>query len=388
MVFVPLALLLAACVAGLLWGYSVPAEKTISDEYYHYRHKAELDYTVQMLANGVFSEESLNPGSVYITELTDYITVNFQYNFSGEQIADIKGSYRITAELIALMAQDREDQLLWQKSFDLIPRQSFAASDREIVLQETFIVPFAEYRELTGQISDEIKISPAALNLVIKCDLNLAAETGGDVIRENLAPTMKIPLKGNTFTVDGNLAEEAEGSLVKASIEPVALVIMARTTLPWAALLIALTLVVFLILTIPADRKVSPREREVYRILKMHKDQVIKTAGKLPLIPEKTVEVESIDDLMRLADEVGKPVLYTELIDELKRDHCFMVFTAELVFLYQIAGNPVSLAVTGRKERARLLRDTSTSSFIGIFFAFFVLIIAFSVLAIAYACYM
>jgi len=388
MVILLLASFLAAYAVGLLWSYSAPAEKTIVNEDYHYWHKAELDYAVQLLPNSVFSEGLLNPGRVYVTELTDFITVNFIYRFSGERKADIRGNYRVTAELVALMAQDREDQLLWEKKFDLIPRQSIAVDDREVYLQETFIIPFAEYQELIGQIHNEIKVSPAVINLVVRCDLNLTAETGSDVIGENLAPTMIIPMKGNTFTVDGNLTEETEGSLVNTRIEPVVPVRIARTILPVAAILTVVILVVFLMLTFPADVEINPREMEISRILKMHKDQIIKTTGKLPLIPEKSVKVDSIEELMKLADEVGRPVLYTKLIDEAKWEHGFMVYTQELVYMYQTTGSPTLSAVTGKKERTRLPRDTSPSGFAGIVVAFLILIFAFSVLAIAYACYM
>lgn len=388
MVILLLASLLAVYAAGLLWSYSAHEEKTIVDEDYHYWHKAELDYAVQLLPNTVFSEGLLNPGRVYVTELTDFITVNFLYRFSGERKADIRGNYRVTAELVALMAQDREDQLLWEKEFDLVPRQSIAVDDREFYLTETFAIPFAEYQELIGQIHNEIKVSPAVINLVVRCDLNLTAETGNGVIRENLAPSMIIPMKGNTFTVNGNLAEEAEGSLVNARIEPVVSVRIARTIFPVAAILTAVILVVFLMLTFPADVEINPREREISRILKMHKDQIINTTGKLPLIPEKTVKVDSIEELMKLADEVGRPVLHAKIIDEAKWEHCFMIYTQELVYMYQTTGSPTLSAVTGKKERTRLPRDTRPSGFAGIVVAFLILIFAFSVLAIAYAYYM
>lgn len=379
-----ITVLLIACAVGLLWSYAVPSEENIDYEDYQYLQKAELDYAVHLVANEVFPEEVLYPGRVYVTALTDYITVNFTYRFSGDQKAEINGNYIVTAELAALMAQDREDQLLWEKKNDLISRQSFTASDREIFLQETFIVPFSEYQELIGQIQNEINVSPAVINLIVKCSVNLTAEVESGLISENLEPTMVIPMRGATFYIEGNLVEETEGNLIKTFVEPVVLVQIARTVLPFMVVAALIFLILFLLLTASTGKKINTQEREISIIMKKNQDQIIKIAGNIPLVEGNKVALGSIEDLLRLSDEVAKPVLYTETLDDIKDGPYFIIYTPELVYYYRVGDSMASTMIASRKDRFLSATDLKSPGFVGAIIVLIFMIFIFSFLIISY----
>ena len=336
-----LAGLLLVSIAGLIWANTAPAERTEEYKAYSYHQETGIDYRVHLVSNDLFGESVQSPGRAYITALTDHITADFKYRFTGTDTAKISGQYGVTATITATTGRDGD--LVWEKEYALVSAQRFNVNDTGYNVKETVIIPFKEYQELAEQIREETGFNPGELNLIVKWDVSLRAEKGDDVITERMSPTITVPMRGSTFTVSGDLTDTGEGSISKTRTVPNLVTNQAQRVFPVATPSVLAVLILFLVFTSPIEKKVSPQEQKVSRILKKHKDRIVVTSAGVPqVLDNNAIAVESIEDLIRLADEVSRPILYHQAKKGRGRWHAFLVLTPERIYLYDVSEKDVS----------------------------------------------
>lgn len=336
---------LIGSVIALSWSYLTESTKEFEEVDYYYLQEYFTDYRVVLKPTDVFKERILDPGGAYIADITDHIIVNFEYLFFGERDAVVEGRYSVEASLIALVMHEQVEKVVWEKQYDLVPTQQFGGNDSEYSIQERFIIPFAEYLEYSKSVMEETGFSPPLLNLVIKSEVLLTAETEEGVIEESLYPTMFIPLRGHTFDVSGNLEGELEGALTKTGYQPIVLITKLQQILPFIVSLLTLMLLVIVIFTAPTTSysfntingaKLDLIDKEVERMFKKYKDRIVKTSSELTIETSKAVFVESFDDLLKLSDDIERPILYTCQKEDSIGRHIFYLIAQEQAYAYGI----------------------------------------------------
>lgn len=334
-----LAGLLVFSAAGLFWSYNAEAEKEVTYRTYYYLQEAELDYLVFLLPNELFADRFLEPGRAYISALTDYIAVDFIYRFAGEREAVITAEYYVQASIIALTAQ--EEHMVWTVNYDLIPVKRINADDKEIAIRERFIIPFAEYLEFAESVREETGYHPAETNLVVTADVKVEAETTEGLITESVSPIILISLKGNTFTVDGVLGEDKEGALTDTYLTVAAGIQTARQVFLTLLIVFASFLGLVFIFTYSAEGLAKKHNQEVAVILKKHKERIVMTVPNgMQSLPQGAIEMLSFDELIKLADEVNRPIIYPKPVASNNNEqHFFLVFTQEQAYAYRVKGS-------------------------------------------------
>ncbi len=339
LLIIALTVILAGSLLGTFWNFYGTDGEEVEETVYYCIQEALIDYSVYTLPNDLFTNRRLGPGRAYIAGLTDYIALDFEYRFFGEREAEISGEYDATATLAAYTAQ--EEHLVWEKAYQVLPRQYFSLTGSDLTITERIIVPFSDYLAFTEYVKEETGYNPSELKLTVNCNVSMIAETEEGAISETLVPEMIIPLKGNTFTVEGSLAEEIEGGITQTHIVTGTGVIGIAQLLPLIVLLSILALTYVQFATVPALDEQKKEVPDVNGLLKKHGDRIITTANGVSSIPEGAVVVVSFEELLKLADEIDKPILYPRPAEGSEGDHYFLIFTPEKVYAYGISGSKV-----------------------------------------------
>lgn len=326
--------LLVFSAAGLLWSYTASANQEEEYTTFYYFQEASFDYRIYAMPNRIFEDRVLGPGNAYITSLTDSIAADFEFDYFGESEAELSGSYGVTATLNAYTAQ--QEHLVWSKEYTLLPTKTFSSSDTDFYFRERIQVPFAEYMVFIEEVREETGFNAAELNLVVTGTVDLEAETADGVVTDSLSPTMIIPMKGSTFTVGGGLVEEREGGITQTRVVPAASVHTGRAVFPAMVAVAAIGLVLIRFLTVPGKAKAKKQKHEVNTILKKHKERIVITANGVASIPDGAITVHDFDELIKLADEVAKPILYPKPGSLEGHDHFFLIYTPEQTYAYGV----------------------------------------------------
>lgn len=276
---------------------------------YRYNNKAAVNYRVFLKPNILYETNSLDEGMLYITELVDYIKTTFNYEFSGDKVADIKGTYDIVAKVQGFNTEKEKVINIWEKNYTLVSKKNFTVDDKTKSVKEEINIRLNEYNDFVKQVIESTKIN-CETNLNIIMNINLSGNIDNKQIEETINPSIVIPLNVKMFQITGNTNIEKPGTIEET--RQVQLPVNKKQVILYGIILGVLVIVLALLIfmTEGIEVKKDPHEKLLKQIFKKHGDRLVALSSNLTFNTEHVVMVKSIDDLVRIADEVGKPIMY------------------------------------------------------------------------------
>jgi len=333
-----LALLLLISTVMAVQKFLQPDQMAQQVPVYKYKHQANIDYRVFILPNPFFDVESFDAGRGYITPLTNYISTTLKYQLTGEGPAMISGDYQVVAVLTGyifkgdLSTTQRVKIPVWDKTFTLLPKTEFNSSDGNITLDKEVQVNIREYADFAQRVQEEYKSSSTQVELSVKYEINANVETPDGKSSNSISPTLVIPIDGNTYTVDGVLTDQKEGSIVVQEMVPVPSLKGMRIGFSLASVLLALAL--FFVVKKTKVKREDPLENELKRIIKKYGDRIVAGNGSIPGVDEKkTLVLGEFENLLKISDELLQPILYENVKDGV---HNFYVISKQLHYRYTL----------------------------------------------------
>ena len=116
------------------------------DYYVTYNEKSNIDYKVHLKENDFFDENYLGTNKQYIASLIDYITANFEYDLSlNEMDVNYKYSYRIEADVS--VKHNETGYLLYNTTKELLSEEEKITNDRNVTIKENVEIDYNQYNE-------------------------------------------------------------------------------------------------------------------------------------------------------------------------------------------------------------------------------------------------
>ena len=303
-------IILVICIAGI----SFLTFKTIfnedmvesSNQLYTYKSIGDIDYNVILKPNNIYEGQILGESQVYIMEYVDSMEIGFNYEFIGEDQADISGYYTISAFLEANIGTSDDITELWGKEFPLIANKTFTSDDGHIIVKDKIIVDLQTYNDFGQAIAKETKIDSNNI-LSVVMDINLHGSTAFGNFDENILPSIVFPINTAIFEVGGNSDFETPGA-----IEELVLVkeVVNVNQLIFLSIILGILLVglVILLRFTQGQLQIDPLEKELRLIFRKYGDRIVALNTDIDIL--NTRQVRTIKDLITMADELGKPIIY------------------------------------------------------------------------------
>jgi len=249
-----------------------------------------------------------SPGEVYFPRIVDIIKSSFSYRFISDQpVNNLVEDVEITATLEYPAGEAVPGfPTMWQKIFTVVPK-----TEKSGDFALNFPVDVNYFSKLTDVIRGEIGLGAPTYNLIIEAKVHTKADTQFGTIDEVFTHTLKGKLGTTTITWDKELQKSEPGTIEKTRIVTDPDVPKYRL---WSRVLLGMLLLGFLfvvwhvILTRPVMSRI---EEEAFRAKKKHKN-VIVDITELPAAKprEMVVPIGSLDELIKAADNLLKPVLH------------------------------------------------------------------------------
>jgi len=329
--------------------YSLPIRlsKTLIEVDGNLRHQSsgvgEFDYLVNLKGNSIFDTESLKPppvpvmsstttlkpGQVLFSKLVDRMDVTFSYRFRADRPVEVTADVEITAVL--------EAAKLWSKRFPILSTRS--DGDFEV----SFPLDLVYYLELLETIRTETGAAGES-SVILTANVHTVAETEFGTIEETFSQSVKGTLKGSVLEWD-ELAKTEPGSIEETSVIPnpnkylglsVSGVRILSATLAGGFLLLFLLSAVRYVRFKPAE--LPPTEKEALRVRKKYRQMMAEATVQTPIKGEKIISLGSIEDLITVANELGKPVIH-QAPGNPEEPHAYYVFDGATRYQYVLVGN-------------------------------------------------
>jgi len=304
-----------------------------------YLHHGSFGYAVKLKPNSLYGpmiltpeapEEApdivLAPGPTYFVKTIQRIEPTYSYRFTADKpLRHVSSEVEITASL-----SSGED---WSKTIVLVPNREETGN-----LVVSFSLDLDHLRQLGDTIRQETGVGSPPYSLPIQANVHTVAETeGSGTVDEEFKQMTTVPLTGATLTFGGDLRKTVPGSITDnvSVADPTA-----RRARMWspgalggAALVLAFALWCYLRVKPVALR---PIEAEALRAKRKYKD-AIASVQCLPEVKEgeTVISMSSLDDLMKTADELLKPVFHQA--EPNRHIYCLIDSASRYVYVSQLA---------------------------------------------------
>jgi hypothetical protein len=321
-----LALLIIFSSYTAFSAYQQPTTKEKLVPTYAYTHTGIFDYTIHIKNNSLFASKILKPGQGTIfKKLVDHINISFTYEFMSTRVSQVSGSYEITAEV---------QTNYWTKEFPIIRSKKFEGNTTQTTNSETFPLNVTTYEKYIETINEQTGVAATETMLTIKCTVFLSATSNEDEVNEIFTHSIQIPLGNNVITLEGELSKTQNGQKETTEEEYLPGVTSQRSNWTASSAVFIVLLIGVVLLTKSDMESLKSPSRHLKKIKRKYGEWIVDvdTPPSRSIGAEK-VETSSFDDLLKISEELGKPIIHHE---NKEKNHTFYVLEETVHYTYTI----------------------------------------------------
>lgn len=325
-------LILALC-AYALSELLIPRYKEEEKVHYAYTSNGYIDYKVHLRPNIMYDGEFLEKDRYYVFKYIDYVDLKLKYDFASTEVADLNTKYRVTAYLQGLHGD--ENEVLWSKEYSLIPESTIKRQDSKVSIELSKQVYLDSYFQLKESIYLDSEVNaPVVLNVVFSVNTSAASKNG--TLEDSMSPNLVIPIGSSVFKMEGEPEAKGENRIAENIKTPIPINYV-KIFILFGAAFILLVIVIY----IAFAKKVPPPdpfEKTIASIFKEYSERLAGMSHTISYQFSDVISINSIEDMIKIADEVGQPVFYYKVDSAMERKIEFFVFDSGRVYYMAIFG--------------------------------------------------
>ena len=304
--------------------------KNIEKEIYRYSNKYTLDYDVNMKNNKFITEESLPKDKTYISDLVDSLDMKIKYEYIGTKESQVNYSYKIDAIIGATYSQDGEEYEVWNKTYNLKTVET-QTENKNIKIEEEIELDYQKYNDEVKNFKQTLGMSVDAY-LYVRLTVDTNTQINDKKVINEYKSNFSITLGDKIAKVTGENYEEKGESLrgyeiIQSSMDILGIIIN--------ILIIMISLYLIYYIRFKTKKTYNVRndfKLKLNRILKSCQDRIVIVQNKIELEQENTISVRDFGELIKLSEELYKPILYW--ISEDNEEAWFSVISNKINYKY------------------------------------------------------
>jgi len=309
--------------------------------------RGTFDYTIYLKKNSLYKTDILKPpeSTPYIPPqtktlgvgpaipygLVDRMETSYYYDFQASRpVTEVTQEVTITAII------DNPD--FWSKAFVLVP-STRETGDFKI----DFPIDIVYLNELLNTIRAETGTAGEAYSLIIEAFVHVTAQTEFGPIDETFTQTLSTELGGGTLVWNEELQMTQEGAITTTRIipNPNRYLGLSPGGLKTTSLVLGLIFLAIFITSLVFYNQTKPAElplfeKEALSVSKKYADRIAQASSQTPSASEKIISLDSIEDLVKVADELGKPIMHQPPTTP-EKQHIYYVIDGTSQYQYIIA---------------------------------------------------
>lgn len=274
---------------------------------FSYSTKADVGYEVYYIQNEVTSENRIEQGKVYISEFIDYIDTAYHYEFNADKTAQINGKYSAVAYLRGFVRGLDGDKIIWSKEYILMPEKKFSYEEKSITFNYDVPIKLDVMKEYADKVKSILKFN-TNVKLTVLYNLSIEAKTDQGTINEGFSPFLDIPVTQEYFEITNNRSEE-----IKSEIDQEVTIISplyGQKRIFYLVISSVLLLGLIFVLLFTEGMVLNPIRKKFVQIFKNYGAKIVILNSEIKLESKEYIEVTNINGLVKISEDLGKPILY------------------------------------------------------------------------------
>ncbi len=296
-----LVLLIGAAIAALVFTFRMPATEKTTIQKLPYSFAGEFSYVAHLKPNTIFNTTTLESGArdpVLFTKLIDRF--DFTYSFQ-TKIPDSAAEQPLEYEIVGILSPDQTN---YRKETILVPRKAANGA-----FSQSFSVRLADVFQDLNSLRQQTAISAEKSKYSIEVRVYPQIPTEYGIINDKFVHTLNLTLGSSEITLSSR-RREVNDSLVQ--VEEVAKkdVILYRTLAVIAFIVVFVLALAWAWIVHWVNQQSFTAEDFLATLRQNHGDVIIEAVRLPPSKPDQAVvHLRTIDDLIRAADSLMKPVI-------------------------------------------------------------------------------
>jgi len=305
------ALLSLFSILTLFSSHQLPAEREIVTSLYTYEETGLYDYRANLQSNIIYDNQTtLKPGQgIIYTEITESLDTFFNYTFQGDHNANITITHNVDVSLVSRQ---------WRKNIYTIPAktQNYTGTTAQFLASFAFDIESVE--TLKSTLVAETRTSVSDYNVTITPYIVTTAKVEVDnqiltITLPPFTPSLSYTIQHDDISTS-SLEYARPGARTHSQIVYLAWVMNQR----YAAYGFSVASFAGLAITTWAFMKTRPPtrkpEKPIEELISPFQEIIAESAEEPQfkehhLMPTTTIFMKTLDDLIKVADWLGKPVL-------------------------------------------------------------------------------
>ncbi|NIM45380.1 MAG: hypothetical protein GTO54_07095 [Nitrososphaeria archaeon] len=303
------ALLSLFSILAVYFTHQLPTERIETTTLYTYKHTGTYDYIAKLKSNIIYNQSELEPGEGFLyMGITEYINTTLYYRFESSRDANVTIQYSVDV----ILASPK-----WSKIFDSTPQTTLNSVGNVTTFSSNYLVDIASIWELKNLIEGETGARATDYNVTIRPEIHTIASNNITTVNEAFTPKMTMTFQHGTAVGNYILVGGLE------HIRPKEIVDTQRISMPGVMYqryasygFCAITLPALAVTTWAFARTLKPSfkpEKPMDEVIMPYEEIIAESAGEPTYEAEKTaIKMKSLEDLVKVADLLIKPVLSYE----------------------------------------------------------------------------
>ncbi len=336
------ALLLCALLFLLSLAYCIktilPREESVQTARFSYTASAEVKDWARLRPNELYPEGLLEEGRLIPDKLLDALEFEFHLLWEGDGTAEISGHYELSAHLQGYQAEGEARNIVYERRELLaqgeIPQQSPQRAEVRVPLR---LSP-ADYISFFSQAELLIDSRPAK-EIELRFEGRVTAQSAHGRVETPFSQTVRIPLGSNLYRLTKSEAMRSSDGIYEtehvtrtATTKEVIVAV-----LPALLLLLALLLLRFSVGHLSAEEELR---LQIAQIRQKYGSRMVRVQEPPEFEGRSDVELQGIFDLVKMADEAGRPICYCPAQDGRPRNGLYYVQDANLRYVWRLPPPP------------------------------------------------
>jgi hypothetical protein len=292
--------------------------------------KPQLKYQVVINPNEVYSGTVLEEGKVYSKKLLNYIQTAFSLEYSGSKKVPLDIEYQIIATVNGFQGGETEKKIIWSKNFPLSTKKIIKEESATWSKSEKVNFQLSNYDAFAVRAKD-ITGMTVTNELIVSMTGKVTAHTAKEDLETPFNIGLTIPLMEDTFQITVNNLEPIHKNITTKA-ESQAPVEKSRLIL-YGFLLTICLLGLFILLFF--TRELNPQElliKKVNSTLKNYGSRIVALQNIPKMNYRQHYKVHSMKDLIKIADELQKPIFYEVSSSTIVKDYEFHIIEEETLY--------------------------------------------------------
>jgi hypothetical protein len=306
-----------------------------------YAEKGDVEYTVFLTDNDIFTEDSLGEDNMYVSALIKNVLAEFTYELQMEQAAEYSYSYSADAKIVI---KDKATKKLIYKGKlspetpELLPEASVTLAEptQKLNVSKNVLIDYQAYDARAKEIIKALALKDVACTLEVT--MNISVKGSADGAEQNKVNnydfSLNMPLNTEKVAFEQISAIPTGENKLIVTNEDSARTVFLIISIVLAALTVifGLLFVAFIFLTRNTDINYSIK---VKKVVSNYKSYIQKIVSPFDRTGYQLLVMEDFTELLEIRDTIQSPILMNENEDQTCTT--FMIPTnTKLLYVYEI----------------------------------------------------